>query len=707
MKYWPALLFFLILPLVGQGQIVTNVVDSFDPAGTGGNSYSGGQITKVWSNWFGGAFQSLAWDGTSDANDNAGSGSMKITAAFTTSNSANQFEIYDGPNGINPALNGTQYTNFQCDVRFAADSATVTNNGVVTFGYLQFGVISSGFGQDYFGGVNISAANTNWVHVSLPINSVTDTNLAQINDVLIHIYGPYSGSTLVGASTLWVDNIQFSGPGPTTTGSCTVDWKTVYQRIDGFGASSAWNGNWTSTQADMFFSTNSGTGTSFDRHTDFAYNGIGLSLLRSRIAPGGTTVEQTIMQYAQARGAKVWSTPWSPAASFKSANAGGVISVNGGAMVGTPANYQAYASQLAGYVANMKTTYGVNLYAVSVQNEPDVNTTNYESCLWTAQQIHDFVPYLSAALTASNMASTKILLAEDENWQTNLYLPALNDISTATNVGIVACHDYDGSPPSDTPPALATGANPAAARWETEVSLLSDSDSSIANAIYWAGRVHLFMTVASANAWHYWWLVPGNSVGNQGLTDTNGIPAKRMYALGNFSRFVRPNFYRINATNPGDVQVSAYEDPVSANFAIVAINSDLNTITQTFNLTNVAGVSTVTPWITSSNLSLAAQAPVAVTNSSFTYALPAMSVVTFAGQSASNPPPALSLAVAGSRVNVQVTGSQGPSYNLQVSTNLSTWQTLASSNSPVLPFTFSDTNSGGVPGRFYRVQTGP
>jgi len=64
-------------------------------------------------------------------------------------------------------------------------------------------------------------------------------------------------------------------------------------------------------------------------------------------------------------------------------------------------------------------------------------------------------------------------------------------------------------------------------------------------------------------------------------------------------------------------------DPVtSANASII----------QTFQLTNFTTIS-VTPWITSSNLSLASQPAVSVTNASFTYVLPALSVVTFAGQS--------------------------------------------------------------------------
>src|SRR5579883_1448612 len=223
-----ALLILMIGTLAGEAQPTVYVVDQFNPSGTGGYAYTNGGITNVWGNWFGGAFQSLAWDPTSDAGSNSNSGSLKIIANFTPS--ANQFEVFDGYSGIRPPLNGLLYTNFQCDVRFAPGSATTTNGGMISFGYLEFGVISSGYGQDYFGGVDVPAGNTNWVHVSIPLDATADTNLAQINDVLIHIYGPYYSPGLSGTSTLWVDNIQFLGPPAMTSGNCAVDWSTVCQR---------------------------------------------------------------------------------------------------------------------------------------------------------------------------------------------------------------------------------------------------------------------------------------------------------------------------------------------------------------------------------------------------------------------------------------------------------------------------------------------
>jgi len=394
---------------------------------------------------------------------------------------------------------------------------------------------------------------------------------------------------------------------------CVVDWKDVHQLIDGFGASSAFlPATWTSAQADMFFSTNTG---------------MGLSLLRAQIQPGGFTRanEIALMRLAQARGARVWSTPWTPQASFKDNN-----STNGGNFVS--ANNQAYANQLAGYVAQLAAS-GIKLCALSIQNEPDANVS-YVSCHWSPQQFHDFIPYLYNALAASNVSSTKIMLPESQSWYgTNLYRTAMNDPAVAALVGILGNHNYDGSDfnhgATAAPNAPQSYGKPF---WQTEVCTGNTFDGSITNAIYWAGRIHLFMTVAQANAWHYWWLIPWGGTDNQGLTDASGNPAKRLYAVGQFSRFVRPSYRRIGAnTTQSAALISAYKDSASPSFAIVAVNPGNSAISQSFSLTNCV-VNSVTPWVTSSSSSLAKQSNVAVTNSTFAYTLPAMSVVTFAGQ---------------------------------------------------------------------------
>src|SRR5262245_58912956 len=149
---------------------------------------------------------------------------------------------------------------------------------------------------------------------------------------------------------------DLSPPAPTTA-QCTVNFTNVRQHIDGFGASSAWLPSLTTTEANTLFSTNTG---------------IGLSLLRSRIRPSdGGSDEVSIMQQARDRGARIWSTPWTPPTTYKDTNSSGVFALEGGNYRGGAATNAAYANYLASYVQKMA-NFGVNIYAISVQNEPDV-----------------------------------------------------------------------------------------------------------------------------------------------------------------------------------------------------------------------------------------------------------------------------------------------------------------------------------------------
>lgn len=483
--------------------------------------------------------------------------------------------------------------------------------------------------------------------------------------------------------------ITASSPMPpqSLSGQCTVNWNDTRQRIDGFGASSAFRGTGlTTAQADMLFSTNTG---------------IGLSLLRSQVQAGGfaSSAEISIMQQAIARGARVWSAPWSPQASFKTPQI-----ANGGNF--DSANNQAYANQLASYAVTMK-NQGINLYALSVQNEPDITNSSYATCWWTAQQISNFVPYLRGALVASNVDSTRIMIAESFQWQnhTALYTTAMGDTNIAAMVGIIADHNYDGivpDPPTGTPAAIPSYGK---ALWETEVAVLDptgSTDSSMQNGIYWAGRIHAFMTVAQVNAWHHWWLISGNSTPNQGLTDiSSSVLAKRGYVMGNYSRFVRPNYYRIGVlTNSGTAMVSAYRDTNTSAFAIVAINSNVtNAINQTFNLSNLTA-SSVVPWVTSSTLSLSNQTAVGVTNGSFIYQLPPLSVVTFVGQAS---PPTLSVTRQGENLVLSwPTNASG--FNLEYATNLAgaTWLPVGTMPG-VIGNTFMLTNGVGGDAESFRL----
>ena len=167
-KLVPLLLLFL--PCAIHGQTMTNFIDAFPT-----NSYPNGSITNQWSNWFGGAFRSLSFDASSDADGDASSGSLKIVTDYP--DPADQFTVWNGADGIPPGLNGLQFTNFQCDIRFAPGSAS---NVYGRYGTLQFGATTPTYGQSYFGSVSVRTDNTNWVHVSMTVDATSNTQSARL-----------------------------------------------------------------------------------------------------------------------------------------------------------------------------------------------------------------------------------------------------------------------------------------------------------------------------------------------------------------------------------------------------------------------------------------------------------------------------------------------------------------------------------------------
>jgi glucuronoarabinoxylan endo-1,4-beta-xylanase len=408
-----------------------------------------------------------------------------------------------------------------------------------------------------------------------------------------------------------------------------VDWSGVQQPIDGFGGAAAlFAGPLTNQLADFLFTT-SGTG-------------IGLSIVRVEIIPSmadcaaqcscacvtssGATLKLGELQTAQqavARGAIVMASQWSPDGAYKS---NGKFT-SGGSLIGNSGNYAAIANELAGYPALLAAN-GVSLYALSPQNEPDVKL-GYPSCIWTAQQFHDFVPYLYSALQSAGYGNVQIMIPEYSSWNFTIASTAMNDSSDAADVGILAGHAY-GRSSNPTAPA-----NYGKHLWQTEGSSQSSAyDGSMTDALGWAAKIHSYLATANVNAWIWWFLsdMPGHGEGtdNAALTDFNGNIPKRAYITGNWSKFVRRGWHRVGVSNSGPLLVTAFESADNSQSAVVVVNRGSAVSNQLFGVATQMGAS-ATPWITSSTQSLARQTPVPVSGGWLTYTIPANSVVTFVG----------------------------------------------------------------------------
>ena len=147
-------------------------------------------------------------------------------------------------------------------------------------------------------------------------------------------------------------------------------------------------------------------------------------------------------------------------------------------------------------------------------------------------------------------------------------------------VDVVAGHAYEYNPNSTSRPEQSFNGYGRPV-WMTEWSYdVYADDVTIANGVEWALNVWSLLVEAEVSAVHHWWAVNFLNDGRQqGLINAVDGEAdfeltKRLFTIGQFSRFVRPGWVRLEATKKphGDVSLAAFRDPASGEFAVVAIN---------------------------------------------------------------------------------------------------------------------------------------
>jgi len=477
--------------------------------------------------------------------------------------------------------------------------------------------------------VNKATPVITWTPTALIVGSALGSS--QLNASAGSVAGVFAYTPVSGTLESTVGNIPLSTvftptdttDYTTTNGSATltvlsanatiIDFGTTKQTIRGFGGSTAWMPPMSTAQSNALFG--------------MVGSQLGLSILRVRIDPssisGGAnwSTELINAQEAQAAGTdvSVFATPWTPPAAWKSNDSTVMGSLN-------TSEYAAYAAYLESFVTyfakggGASGSAGVNLYAISMQNEPDANVS-YESCVWTGLQMDTWVANNSSVLT------TKLMMPESESFTTSYSDPALDDANAVENISIVAGHLYGASPFYYT-----NAENMGKEVWETEHYLSpAGAQPVMADAIAAAEEIHQSMTVGQYNAYLWWWLAdwnPGTGVTNYGLIDTNSGPTYYGLAIAQFSKFVRPGYLRVNVpTSPtAGVYVSAYEG--EGHSVIVAINSNASATSLPILIENQP-VTTLTPYQTTASGGMATLSSVSVSGDTFTYLLPAQSITTF------------------------------------------------------------------------------
>jgi O-glycosyl hydrolase len=313
--------------------------------------------------------------------------------------------------------------------------------------------------------------------------------------------------------------------------------------------------------------------------------------------------------------------------------------------------YEDYADLLADYVKNFETNMGAPLNILSIQNEPNWKV-EYESCYWDGIDLRDFLNIVAQRFPAKGIAlgnsgGLGIMIPEFENFNVNfdeMIKPSLDSPEAQRILTHIALHQYNGAfDPTDRagakpfPEILATGKR----FWQTEVSGSGPHlprGVGIENALYYARMIHFDFTLVEMNAFLFWWLWRNDDVENftgSLINVINGntlVPAKRLYAMGQFSRFIRPGWRRIESdTEPREmVYSSAYRNPDTNEIVIVLINDRLATFSFNLELAD-ASFTRLDSWRTSATENMAPLGRQRTSGNSANVTLPPKSITTFYG----------------------------------------------------------------------------
>ncbi|MDR6763237.1 hypothetical protein J2Y38_003456 [Flavobacterium sp. 2755] len=348
---------------------------------------------------------------------------------------------------------------------------------------------------------------------------------------------------------------------------------------------------------------------------------------------------------------------------------------------------------LADFWANaldkLKTEQGLTIDYVSPFNEPQYewDGTNQEGSPATNANIYNFVNVLSPKLQSKGVEAQIVVGEagayeplyktvsgkESRSNQVDYFFGAnsAKKISGLSNVKkTISAHSYWQAWPLN---EMVSSRQLAASRiqgagnislWSSEYCVLESPGTSelpggagagrdlgMSLALWTARIINTDIAVGGVTSWQWWTAISrgdykdglihvddgaSNGAGNSDYCKNDGYirDSKTLWALGNFSFFVKPGMVRIqipsidNATSVNDVMVTAYKDAANKKLVVVAVNISKSAKAYKLNLAGGALVDNkLTPYTTSETLSL--KKGTAVDAASFE--IPARAVVTYVG----------------------------------------------------------------------------
>lgn len=478
-----------------------------------------------------------------------------------------------------------------------------------------------------------------------------------------------------------------------------IDLNQKYQTIDNFAASDCWwahiiGDKWTTANkdsvADLLFSTTKGIGLSAWR-----FNlGAGLDNIGDtwRTAETFETSEgeydwtvneggQWFLKAAKERGVDRFIAFVTSPPKRMTRNGHTYCTDGQGSTNLKDGYYNQYSKYLVDIMKHFRDSLGINFDYISPVNEPqwEWNGNSQEGNRASNNDIKKIVDSLYAELSNQDLA-TEIIIPESgsiPNWYTtessisnkygktygNYLYSLFNDTNIVEKAAkIFAGHSYWSDLLSSEVVQARQSLYSSMGQflklgykyWVTEYCILEGTngqggngrDLTMTTALDVARIINFDLTIANASAWQ-WWLALSKYDYKDGLIFTdysdhspypyeNIVQSKTLWAMGNYSRYIRPGSQRISCSGANDrygLMSSAYVDSSETKVVVVLVNVGSGNKEVKFNfsgLDSLQNIEYLTPYVTSDGTGDDLRAYPAFSVDSV-YTIPAKSVVTVIG----------------------------------------------------------------------------
>jgi O-glycosyl hydrolase len=444
---------------------------------------------------------------------------------------------------------------------------------------------------------------------------------------------------------------------PAEPATGTVDFGTDLQHIDGFGFATAFqraaviNGLFGLTPenqqqvVDLLLNPETGAGFSILRL------GIGSSVenpydLMKSIQPqdpGGPDAapqyewdgydggQVWLARHAQAYGVeRFFADAWSAPGYMKTNGddrSGGMLCGVPGAVCASGDWRQAYANYLLQYV-QFYADEGIAITDLGFTNEPDFTAT-YASMRFDHAQAIDFVKVIGPTIAASGL-DLNLVCCDSFGYDHQAgYTQAIEaDPAAAQWVDVHTGHSYASRArnplPTDRPAWMSEYALPSSATFNQAWDNGTNNDG-----LTLANDIHDTMTLAEVNAYVSWF---GMSRGGTAAPLSADGPifhiAKRLYATAAYSRFIRPDAFRVPAQTTGEaLKISGYRN-ADGSKVINVINNGQAAVPLELALTGVPAATHLVSYLTDEQHSLSRTGESVLTGPALAVDLPARSLTT-------------------------------------------------------------------------------